>query len=289
METATPTITGTTKLVGLLGSPVKHSLSPAMHTASFAHEGVDAVYIAFDVVPDQLETVVRGLADTGAAGYNVTMPCKTKILPYLDELSPAAELMGAVNTVMIQAGRSIGHNTDGEGYTENLRRIGFDPKGKVVTLLGAGGAGSAIFTQLALDGAKEVRVFNIKDDFWGSTQQKVKELSEKTGTQVTLHDLADRDALRESIAESDLLGNATRVGMADMADQCLVDDDMLHDGLVVTDVVYDPRETKLIKMAKARGLKTATGLGMLLQQAALGEKAWFGIDMPVEYIEEKFF
>ena len=282
-------ISGNTKLVGLIGSPVAHSMSPAMHTASFAHEGIDAVYLAFDVVPDQLGDVVKGFADQGLAGYNVTMPCKTKILPFLDELSPAAERMGAVNTVKIENGRSIGYNTDGEGFTTNLRHLGLDPQGCDATVLGAGGAGSAIYTQLALDGARAIHVFNIRDGFWDATVEKVAHLADKTGCDVTLHDLADREDLARCIAESDVLVNATRIGMGDTADQCLVDEDMLHDGLTVGDTVYDPRETKLIQMAKARGLKTAPGLGMLLQQAALGEKAWFDIEMPTAYIEKVFF
>lgn len=282
-------ITGHTQLVGLVGSPVAHSMSPAMHTASFARMGVDAVYLAFDVVPDQLSEVVKNFASIGVAGYNVTMPCKTHILPYLDELSPAAELMGAVNTVKVQDGKSIGYNTDGEGFTHNLYLKGFKLEGCRATVLGAGGAGSAIFTQLALDGAATIKVFNRKDDFWAATQEKVAHLAEKTGTKVELCDLDDKDALRAAIADSDLLVNATRVGMGDMKDACLVDEDMLHDGLWVADTVYEPRETKLIKMAKAHGLKVAPGLEMLLQQAALGEKAWFDIDMPVDYIEEKFF
>lgn len=153
----TPTITGKTKLVGLIGSPVAHSMSPAIHTASFAHEGVDAIYIAFDVLPDQCEELVPMMEVLGVVGYNVTLPHKTKILPYLDELTPAAELIGAVNTVIVKGDRSVGHNTDGEGYTVNLRRNGFEPKGKTVTLLGAGGAGSAIYTQFALDGAQKFR------------------------------------------------------------------------------------------------------------------------------------
>lgn len=285
----TPTITGHTKLVGLIGSPVAHSMSPAMHTASFAHLGVDAVYLAFDVVPEQLPEVVKNFAEVGVAGYNVTMPCKTHIVPLLDELSPAAELMGAVNTVKVQDGKSIGYNTDGEGFTHNLHLQGFELKGCRATVLGAGGAGSAIFTQLALDGAEIIRVFNRKDDFWAITQEKVAHLTEKTGAEVVLCDLDDAEALRAAIADSSLLVNATRVGMTGLEDVCLVEEDMLHEGLWVADTVYDPRETKLIKMAQARGLKVAPGLGMLLQQAALGEKAWFDVDMPVDYIEEKFF
>ncbi len=158
-------ISGATKLVGLVGSPVEHSMSPSNAQRFVPKMGVNAVYTAFDVTPDKLADVVKGLAEMGAVGYNVTMPCKTCVGQYLDELTPAAELMGAVNTVVIKDGKSIGHNTDGAGFVENLRRHGFDPEGKVVTIVGAGGAGSAIFTQLALDGVACVNVFNLKDDF----------------------------------------------------------------------------------------------------------------------------
>jgi shikimate dehydrogenase len=282
-------ISGKTKLVGLVGSPVEHSMSPVMHTDSFKQVGVDAVYVAFDVTPDKLGEVVKGLADIGAVGYNVTMPDKTVVGQYLDELSPAAELMGAVNTVVIKDGKSIGHNTDGAGFVENLRHHGFDPEGKVVTIVGAGGAGSAIFTQLALDGVAAINVFNLKDDFWEATKDRVVELSHKTGVPMVLNDLDNKEQLARCVKNSSLFINATRVGMPPLDDQCTIDEDMLHDGLFVADTVYDPRETKLIKMAKKHGLETAPGIEMLLQQAALGEKLWFDVDMPVDYIEKTYF
>lgn len=282
-------ISGKTKLVGLVGSPVAHSMSPVMHTDSFQKCGIDAVYVAFDVTPDKLGEVVKGLADIGAVGYNVTMPCKTVVGQYLDELSPAAELMGAVNTVVIKDGKSIGHNTDGAGFVENLRHHGYEPAGKVVTIVGAGGAGSAIFTQLALDGVAAINIFNLKDDFWDATKDRVVELSHKTGVPMVLNDLEDKDLLRRCVSNSSLFINATRVGMPPLDDQCTLEEDMLHDNLFVADTVYDPRETKLIKMAKAHGLETAPGIEMLLQQAALGEKLWFDIDMPVDYIEKTYF
>lgn len=282
-------ISGKTKLVGLVGSPVEHSMSPVMHTDSFKQVGVDAVYVAFDVTPDKLGEVVKGLADIGAVGYNVTMPDKTVVGQYLDELSPAAELMGAVNTVVIKDGKSIGHNTDGAGFVENLRHHGFDPEGKVVTIVGAGGAGSAIFTQLALDGVAAINVFNLKDDFWEAAKDRVVELSHKTGVPMVLNDLDNKEQLARCVKNSSLFINATRVGMPPLDDQCTIDEDMLHDGLFVADTVYDPRETKLIKMAKKHGLETAPGIEMLLQQAALGEKLWFDIDMPVDYIEKTYF
>ena len=284
-----PKISGTTKLVGLLGSPVTQSMSPAMHTASFAKMGIDAVYLGFDVQPEQLESVVKGFAEAGVTGYNVTMPCKTKVLPYLDELTPVAELMGAVNTVVIKDGKSIGDNTDGAGFVRNMKLHGFEPEGKVITVAGAGGAGSAVFTQLALDGVVTINIFNRHDDFWDVTQKKIMELSSKTGVPMVLGDLDDKELLARAIKNSDLFVNATRVGMAPIEDECVIDEDMLHEGLFVADTVYEPRETKLIRMAKEHNLQTAPGLGMLLQQAALGEKIWFDVDMPTDYIEEEFF
>lgn len=282
-------ISGHTKLVGLVGSPVEHSMSPVMHTDSFKQLGVNAVYTAFDVTPDHLEDVVKGLAEMGAVGYNVTMPCKTAVCQYLDELSPAAELMGAVNTVVIQDGKSIGHNTDGAGFVHNLRLHGFEPEGKVVTIVGAGGAGSAIFTQLALDGVACINIFNRKDDFWDSTRERVVELSHKTGVPMVLNDLENREQLARAVKNSQLFINATRVGMPPLENECTIDEEMLHDDLFVADTVYDPRETKLIQMAKKHGLETAPGIEMLLQQAALGEKIWFDVDMPVDYIEKTYF
>lgn len=282
-------ISGETKLTGLVGgSGITSSFSPRMHTASFAEVGVDAVYLSFPIAPEMLGEVVQGLQDI-AVGYNVTMPYKTYICKYLDGLSPAARLMGAVNTVEIKDGKSYGHNTDGAGFSENLRVNGFNPSGKKVTIVGAGGAGSAVSTQLALDGAASISIFNIKDEFWEKTAGRISRLVEETGVGVSLEDLSDRASLASSIADSDLFVNATRVGAGDLIDQCVIDEDMLHEGLTVADTVYNPVESKLIKMAKAHGLAAYGGLGMLLQQAALAEKIWFGTDMPIELIREKLF
>lgn len=282
-------ISGETKLTGLVGGPgITSSFSPRMHTASFAEVGVDAVYLSFPITPEMLGEVVQGLQDI-AVGYNVTMPYKTYICKHLDGLSPAARLMGAVNTVEIKDGKSYGHNTDGAGFSENLRVNGFNPSGKKVTIVGAGGAGSAVSTQLALDGAASISIFNIKDEFWEKTVGRINHLAEETGVGVSLEDLNDRASLASSIANSDLFVNATRVGAGDLIDQCVIDEDMLHEGLTVADTVYNPVESKLIKMAKAHGLAAYGGLGMLLQQAALAEKIWFGTDMPIELIREKLF
>jgi shikimate dehydrogenase len=282
-------ISGKTQLVGLLGSPVAQSMSPVMHTDSFKQLGIDAVYVAFDVEPEQLGGVVAGLKNMGAVGCNVTMPCKTAVGQYLDELTPAAEIMGAVNTVQFKDGKAIGHNTDGAGFVENLRHNGFEPEGKVATIVGAGGAGSAIFTQLALDGVACVNVFNLRDKFWDSTRERIADLASRTGVPMVLNDLENKEQLARAIKNSSLLINATRVGMAPDSEGCVAEPEMMHEGLFVADTVYEPRETKLIRMAKEQGLQTAPGIGMLLYQAALGEEIWFGAEMPVEYIEETYF
>lgn len=282
-------ITGETKLTGLIGGPtITGSFSPMMHTTSFKEVNVNAIYVSLPINQEDLEAAVRGL-EKFAVGYNVTMPYKTQICKFLDSLSPAAELMGAVNTVEIRNGKSFGHNTDGAGFVENLRRLGTDPKGKTVTVIGAGGAGSAIYTQLALDKASEINVFNIRDGFWDTTKKRVEYLSERTGIKITLHDLEDKTALKNSIYQSDILVNATSIGAGKYEGQSPVEEDMLHNNLVVADTVYKPLETKLIKMAKAKGLLTAPGVGMLLQQAALAERIWFGTEMPIEKIREQFF
>lgn len=282
-------ISGYTQTTALIGSPVEHSLSPAMHTASFQELGIDAVYLAYDVQVDGLEAAVAGMTALGFAGYSVTMPLKTAIPPLLDELTDAAALMGAVNCVAVKDGRTVGHNTDGAGFMRNVREHGVDIIGKKITLVGAGGAGSAIYTQAALDGVTAIDVYNLRDAFFDATAERIQRVANQTGCALRLIDLADQDALRASIAESALVVNATRVGMGDLADQTAIPADFLVPGVAVADTVYSPRETTLLKMAKARGLQTIGGLGMLLWQAAIAEDIWFGREMPTALIEEKFF
>lgn len=282
-------ISGHTQTTALIGSPVEHSLSPAMHTTSFQELGIDAVYLAYDVAVDGLEAAVAGMTALGFAGYSVTMPLKTAIPPLLDELTDAAALMGAVNCVAVKDGRTVGHNTDGAGFMRNVREHGVDIIGKKITLVGAGGAGSAIYTQAALDGVAAIDVYNMRDAFFDATAERIQRVANQTSCALRLIDLADQDALRASIAESALVVNATRVGMGDLADQTAIPADFLVPGVAVADTVYSPRETTLLKMAKARGLKTIGGLGMLLWQAAIAEDIWFGREMPTALIEEKFF
>lgn len=284
-----PQITGHTKSICLIGSPVEHSLSPAMHTYSFEHLGIDCVYLAYEVTPENLEACAKGLKDLGFLGYNITMPHKLSIIQYLDEITEAAELMGAVNTVAIKDGKAIGYNTDGAGFMRNLKEHGVDVIGKKMTIIGPGGAGSAIYVQAALDGVAEIDIYRRNNDRQDATVDRVAKVAEATGCKMRLIDLADQDALKASIAESTALINASQIGMGDTEGQSLVPADYLCDGLAVADVIYVPRKTKLLEDAEAKGLKTINGLGMLLWQGAIAEDIWVGKEMPTALIQEKFF
>lgn len=286
----TERISGHTKLITLIGKPVEHSMSPAMHNASFEHLGIDCVYLATEVESsDDLDKTISGMKAMGFVGCNVTMPYKRAVIRHLDELAPAAELMNAVNTVVFQEGKAIGHNTDGAGFMRNLKENDIDVIGKKITIVGVGGAGSAIYTQAALDGVAAIDIYNFKDDFFDVAAKRIADIATKTNCNIRLFDLEDKETLKRSIKESALFVNATRVGMGDLEGQSVVPKEYLVEGLAVADTVYDPRKTKLILDAEEKGLKTAPGLGMLLWQAAIGEDIWTGKEMPIELIKEKFF
>jgi shikimate dehydrogenase len=284
------TITGHTKLTGLLGSPVAHSKSPLMHNESFRQLGLDYVYLCFDVGTDTLKTAVDGLKAIGIHGFNCTMPDKNLMCELVDELSPAAKMVGAVNTVLNDNGKLIGHMTDGVGYMQSVKDAGHDIIGKNMTLLGAGGAATAICVQAALDGVASINIFSIKDQFFSRAQHTVDLINTNTNCKAALYDLADTSMLHQSIANSDILTNGTSVGMAPNIDNCIIQDEsVFRSDLIVSDVIYNPEETKLLKLAKAHGCKTFNGLYMLLYQGAEAFKIWTGKEMPIELIKEKYF
>lgn len=284
-------ISGHTRLICLLGDPVAHSKSPAMHNLSFETLGLDYVYLAFPCTEEQFDATVGTLKQIRAKGFNCTMPCKRIAAARCDELSPAAVLMNSVNTVVIdEDGRLIGHNTDGVGYMQSLHEAGYDITGKEMTLLGSGGAASALLAQAALDGAAAVHVFAREGNSKRMIAEEIERIREKTSCRVTLNDISDCDTLRSSILHSMLLVNASSVGMAPHEDGCLIpDSSYFHPGLVVSDVIYNPEKTKLLKMAEASGLKTFNGMYMLLYQGAEAFRLWTGQDMPVEFIKKEVF
>ncbi len=281
-------ITGHTELIGLMAYPIRHSSSPAMHNAAFAKLGLDYAYLAFEVDNDSLEGAVQGIRSLKLVGSNVSMPNKTVVHKYLDKLSPAAEMCGAVNTIVNKDGVLTGHITDGTGYMMSLKDNGVDVIGKKMTIVGAGGAATAIEIQAALDGVAEISIFNRKDEFWANAEETVRKINSQTQCKAQLFDLADLDKLKEEIASSYLFTNATGMGMKPLEGQTYIPDkSFLRPDLIVSDVVYYPRETELLRMAKEVGCKTMNGLGMMLFQGAAAFKMWTGEDMPIEYMKEK--
>lgn len=291
-------ISGRTKMICLLGSPVAHSMSPAMHNEAFAELGLDYRYLAFDVKEGELAGVMDSFRKMGVRGFNLTMPLKTEAVALCDRLSPAAEIAGSVNTVVFEDdGTATGHTTDGIGFTESARQEGVDFRGQKVTLLGTGGAGIAILVQLALDGARELSVFERAGSrFHARTARVVSELNARTSCHVTVYDYDDA-MMQQQIAESCLLINATNVGMAPNTDACIIPDaswltkraDGTSAPLIVADVIYNPRKTKLLEMAESCGLKSFNGINMLLYQGAAAFELWTGEKMPTEKIKAKFF
>ncbi len=279
-------ISGYTTLIGLLATPIKHTSSPKMHNEAFRYLGLDYAYLAFEVGNEGLEDAVKGLKAMQARGCNVSMPNKTVIHKYLDKLTPAAEMTGAVNTVINDNGVLTGTITDGVGYMRSLKEKGFDVIGKKMTIVGAGGAATAIEVQAALDGVKELSIFNRKDDFYDRAVETVRIINEKTDCKATLFDLDDREALRREIADSYIFTNATGVGMKPLVGETYIEKDMLRPELIVSDVVYVPAKTRLLEIAEEVGCPTVNGLGMMLFQGAEAFKLWTGEEMPIEHMKE---
>lgn len=284
-------ISGKTGLLGLIGSPVGHSGSPAMYNYSFERLGLDYVYLAFDIKVEQVEEAIAAIKTLGMRGCNVTMPCKTAVVEYLDQLSPAAKMVGAVNTIVNDGGKLTGHITDGQGFIANLQANGVEVAGKNVVVLGAGGAATAIQVQLALDGATSVSIFNQQDDFFENGQRTIEKITKGVPTcQMSLADLADEVALKRAIAKADILINATTVGMGESSKETPVKDtNVYHSGLVVADAIYNPAVTQLLSDAAGKGCQVIGGKGMLLRQGAEAFKLYTGLEMPVVEVEEMYF
>ena len=284
-------ITGHTGLMCLLGSPCRHSISPMMHNKAFESLGLDYRYLAFEVNETTLKTAVEGLKALGARGFNLTMPCKNQMVSLCDELSPAAKLIGAVNTVVNNNGILTGYNTDGIGYMQSVKDAGFDIIGKKMTLLGAGGAATAILVQAALDGVSEISVFLRKTSrFYERAEITAKALMEETNCKIKLCDFNDPELLRHELADSAILVNGTSIGMAPDVDACPIPSaDLLPDGIIVSDIIYNPKETKLLTMAREKGLPYFNGTYMLLYQGAEAFRLWTGCEMPVDLIKQTYF
>ena len=286
-------INGHTRLYALIGSPVGHSGSPAMYNYSFEKLGIDAAYLAFDTPLEKTEETVNALRTLNVGGFNITMPNKTAVAQLVDRLSPAAEMVGACNTVVVEEdGTMTGHITDGTGFIRNLKEHGVEVKGKKIVLLGTGGAATAIAVQAALDGVEELAIFNQKDEFYANGEKTVEKIRKAVPSigKVSIDDLNDTELLGKVLAESAILINATRAGMSPLQDVIPVPAEFLHKDLAVADVVYNPRETLLVQKAKEIGCRAAIGgIGMLLWQGAAAFELFTGKEMPAQEVMEKFF
>ena len=284
---------GETQLIGLFATPIRHSLSPTMHNLAFKKLGLNYVYLAFEVGNEELVDVIKGMRALKVRGFNVSMPNKTKVLPYLDELADSAKFTGTVNTVVNENGRLIGHSTDGIGYTRNLKEHGIDIRGKKMTLIGSGGAATSIAIQSALDGISEISIFARNDAFFEKAVENARIINEDMkdySVKASVYHLEDNNQLKKEISSSDILTNGTGVGMKPLEGMSVIEDlSMLRPDLIVTDVIYSPFKSKLLQQAEAIGATAINGIGMMLWQGALAFEIWTGQKMPIEYIQEQMF
>lgn len=270
------------KLFGLIGYPVKHSYSALMHNAAFKELGIDARYELFEIKPETLADDFKALVEQGVCGFNVTIPHKEKITICLDQLDQDAALIGAVNTIKVNQDTTVtGYNTDGVGFITHLVEVvGFNPTGKRVSILGAGGAAKAVSMQLAKSGVRSICLFDIESDKAKTLVAKLKE----NFSNCDLRLASEANALFEE--RPDLLVNATPIGMH-QEDELVVDPAQLHAKLVVYDLIYNPAETPLLAQAKRKGCAGIfNGLGMLLYQGAMAFKIWLEVEPPIEVMEQ---
>lgn len=266
-----------TSLYGLIGDPIEKSLSPDIHNLSFSNNSENGVYLAFQVKKNELKNAVESIKALKIKGFNVTIPHKVEIIKYLDELDFEAETLGAVNTVKNENGKLKGYNTDGRGFIELLNQNNFIPIGKEILVIGAGGAARAIVMLLAKEKAKKIVILN-------RTEKKAVELKEEVGK---LFKETIIDVKVDDYKKFDLVINTTSVGMHPNIEDIPMEVKLLDENCVVCDIIYKPLETKLLKEAESRGLKTIKGLGMLINQALLSEEIWLNRKIIREDIEEK--
>jgi len=269
------------QLYGLIGYPVKHSYSEFMHNAAFAHCQMNAEYQLFEVTPEKLdEFFKKTIHEKKLKGFNVTVPHKEKVLPYLGEISKEVKLIGAANTVLVEdTGALKGFNTDGLGFSYDLGHQGIDIKNKTIVLFGAGGGAKAVAITIAIFEPAELIIFDID----GEKSRRLVENIKRNYPKVDVSIASNVENLK--IDKADILINATPVGMKE-SDPLLVKQEWLHKNLFVYDLIYNPSETKLLKMAKEAGCKCANGLGMLLYQGVLAFEHWTGKKAPVEVMRK---
>lgn len=267
-------------LYGIIGDPLTHSLSPVMHNAAFEALGVDAEYKLFSLKEDEIAPFFEDLRDPSNPifGLNVTVPYKEMVLPYLDTLTPLVKRIGAVNTIVITEERKlIGYNTDAPGFMAHLEELNFNVKDKRIALLGAGGSARAILATLCLlpDRPHSIKIYN-------RTLNRVAALLQDLGQRVDMSLVEVVSSLDDLDLElADFLINTTSLGLKP-EDPCMVHENLLHGNMLVYDLIYNPKETALLRLAKEKGATVANGLGMLYYQGVLAFQHWANIQLPEE-------
>ena len=274
-------ITGKTRICGIIGDPVEHSMSPVMHNAAFEALGLDYVYLPFHVQGEELKEAINGIRALNIVGLNVTIPHKMAVIPFLDKLDPLAERMGAVNTIASENGELTGYNTDAPGFLQALRAQGIEPDGKSIVILGAGGAAKGISFILAGAGASLV----ILNRTLSRAEELTSQIARYYHRKITAMTLNEAN-LKRAFGRADVLVNTTSVGMVPDVDRTPVPGDLLNSRLAVSDIVYNPLETRLLREAKAAGARTINGLDMLVWQGALAFEKWTGQEAPFEVMRQ---
>ena len=271
-------ISGSTKLTGLFGYPVGHTVSPLMHNAAFTKLKIDCVYMPLSIHPKNLKQAVESLETYGFIGINVTIPHKQTIMKYLDKIMPAAKRIGAVNTVLIKNGKMIGYNTDGLGFVKSVEKdCKIRLKGKTMFLLGAGGAGRAISVQSGLSGLKKIYIFD-------TLEKRAQSVARSTaGAQAIV--VKSKKDLKDILEKCDIIVNATPIGLH-KKDPISIPMDSIPSGKIVYDLIYNPKKTKLLMAAEKKRCKAVNGRGMLLYQGAASFQIWTGKKAPVSVMKK---
>ena len=277
-------ISGKTRLCGVIGDPVEHTMSPVMHNAAFREIGIDYLYVPFRVKKEELGKAIEGMRALNIKGLSVTIPHKVAVLQFLDKLDPLAEQIGAVNTIVNDDGVLTGYNTDATGFLQALLEGGIEPEGKNIVILGAGGASRAISFILAGRGAHLVILNRLLELDWA--KELAGRILQTFSKEVEALEL-NRENLTGALSKADILVNATSVGMSPNIDETPVDSDLLKPSLIVFDIVYNPIKTRLLREAEAAGAGTINGVDMLVWQGALAFEKWTGSKAPVELMREE--
>ncbi|MGF9698699.1 shikimate dehydrogenase [Paenibacillus sp. MABNR03] len=264
-------------LLGVMGDPIGHSKSPAMHNAALEAAGVNGLYMPLHVRPEQLEAAVKGIVALGYRGVNVTIPHKEEVMQYLDVIDESARLIGAVNTIVNEGGKLTGYNTDGIGYVRSLKEEAVpDLSGKQIAVLGAGGAARGVIYALALEKPERISILN-------RTAERASMLaSDLRGLKMGDITGSGMDEAAAVLASADIVINTTAAGMHPHVDDVPVNPELIREGTAVSDLIYNPLETRLLREARMRGCVVHGGLGMFVYQGAVAFEHWLGIPAPVE-------